>query len=83
MEVHLDGEIIMPKFANFFATVSKDGRVLSITNANPPHELLSNQIMLTESEFYLLHAVKSIEEAKKMIRSIEYKIKQVTSDSGK
>lgn len=73
----------MPKFANYFATVSEDGRITLIGDATPAHELLPNQIMLTEKEYYLLRVVKSLDEAKALLRSIDYKIgelKRVSSE---
>ncbi len=63
----------MSQFANYFATVS-NGKIVLITEASPAHELTENQIMLTPKEYRLLMVVSTIEEAKQLMGSIEYKI---------
>jgi len=63
----------MTQFANYFATVSK-GKIVMITDATPAHELTENQIMLTEKEWALLRVVHTMEEAARLLGSIEYKI---------
>jgi len=63
----------MSQFANYFATVS-NGKIMQITDATPAHELTENQIMLTPKEYRLLMVVSTIEEAKQLMGSIEYKI---------
>lgn len=72
----------MPKFANYFATVSDDGRITLLSNATPAHELLPNQIMLTEKEYYLLRVVNSLDEAKALLGSIDYKIGELKNGKG-
>jgi hypothetical protein len=67
----------MARFAELFATLNTKGKVGSVTSAYPPHELSENQIPLTPKEYALLRAVKSIEEAKALLDSVEYKISQV------
>ena len=66
----------MSKFAEYFATVS-NGKIVMLTEAHPPHELLENQIMLTGAEFRLIEVSKTLEDAKKLIGSIEYKLGKV------
>lgn len=64
----------MTRFAEYFATVSNDGKILNIVAATPAHELRENQIMLTAKEFRLLEVVRTLDEGKKLFASIEYKI---------
>lgn len=66
----------MTKFADYFATVF-GGKIAALNWAHPAHELTQNQIMLTKQEYDLLCAVKTIEEAKQLIGSVEYKISQL------
>lgn len=70
----------MPRYANYFATV-REGKITSLSNAVPAHELLPNQVMLTEKEYELLRVVKSIEEAQALLNSVNYKIGQLDDTS--
>lgn len=66
----------MSKFADYFASVLR-GKIVAITSATPPHELTRTQIMLTSAEHKFLISVSSLEVAKQLIGSIEYKISQL------
>lgn len=72
----------MPRFAEYFATVSKGGKITAITEATPAHELHDDQVMLTQSEWRLLLAVGDLGKARQLIGSIEYKIAQLTDEGG-
>lgn len=71
----------MPKFANYFATVSEDGRITLLTDASPAQELQENQIMLTPKEYALLRVVHTMDEAKKLMEGIEKKIGELNDTS--
>lgn len=64
----------MPRFAEYFAQIDEHGKVTAITSATPAHELTENQVMLTSREYALLRVVMSLEEARKLLDSIQYKI---------
>lgn len=67
----------MPRFAEYFATVSKRGEITSITEATPAHELHDDQVMLTQKEWKLIQVAGNLEKAKQLFGSIEYKISQL------
>lgn len=63
--------------AERFATL-KDGEIATIAEANPPHELLSNQIMLTKMEYFLLYKLDgkfNLDEVLELTADIKGKIK--------
>lgn len=66
----------MPRFAEYFATL-RDGKMVSVTSATPAHELLPNQVMLTEKEYKLLRVVQSIAEAEALLNSVKWKIAEL------
>ena len=66
----------MTRFADYFATIF-GGKIAALNWANPAHELTPHQIMLTKKEFDVLNTVKSIEELRQIIESVEYKISKL------
>lgn len=65
----------------YFATV-RDGKVVAITQANPPHELYENQIALTSHEFTLLRNIRRLDgdiltNAQMILDSIKSKVKEL------
>ena len=66
----------MTRFAEYFATLM-DGKMVSVTSATPAHELLPNQVMLTEKEYRLLRVVQSIAEAEALLNSVKWKIEEL------
>lgn len=67
--------------AEFVATI-RDGKVIGIVQANPPHELYENQIALTAHEFTLLRNVRRLDgdilaNAQMMLDSIKSKVKEL------
>lgn len=65
------------KTAEFFATLDDAGDVVLITQATPPHELLSNQIELTADEFRLLKAFHgNMKALHKAIHDLEKKLRK-------
>lgn len=69
----------MNKFSQRFATIHGD-IIVSVTEAYPAHELLPNQFEVTADEFKLIQAIKSISLARKLIKSLEKKIKDLKND---
>lgn len=63
----------MSRYAEFFASI-KNGKIILLGDATPAHELLPNQITLTEKEYRLLRVVQSIEEAEALLKSVQWKI---------
>lgn len=54
--------------ANKFATM-RFGKIVAVTEAMPPHELLVNQFEITDAEFDLLRSVRSLDSS---IDSLQY-----------
>ena len=62
--------------AEFFATL-KDGEIVTLGEAYPPHELLDCQIELTKQEYNLLRAIEgNVNDAWLTLRSIRNKIEE-------
>ena len=62
--------------AQFFATLSK-GKVATLGEAYPPHELLDCQIELTKQEYSLLRAIDgNVKDAWLTLRAIRNKIEE-------
>lgn len=63
--------------AEKFLTLGVNKRILGYTTATPPHELLSNQIDLTDEEYNLIRVCNGdLEKAKRIIKGLEIKIKK-------
>lgn len=63
----------MPK-SKYFASLNEKGEIVLLTDATPPHELTENQLALSYLEYKLLMAVSSLDQAKKLIASVEHKL---------
>lgn len=70
----------MPRFAEYFATVS-NGKIVGLCEASPAHELLDNQIMLTREEYQLLHGARfarsDLDKIQEAVDNIRAKIDEV------
>jgi hypothetical protein len=68
------------KSSEYFATVIEN-EISLVAIANPEHELQENQIALTSQEYYLLRSVRGqIKDIKKLVKSVEGKIKILKGD---
>ena len=69
--------MIKAPLAEYWLTISEiSGTIQGFAYGWPPHELKPNQIPITKDEFYFLKDLNrhSLDDAKKLIRSIERKI---------
>ena len=63
--------------SEYFLTLNEKGEAVLLTEAHPAHELTEDQVGLTRDEFKLMEALKGdIGKARKLIQSIEKKIKE-------
>ena len=63
--------------AEYWLTISEiSGKIRGFAYGYPPHELKPNQLPISKEEFYFLKDLnqRSLDDAKKLIRSIERKI---------
>ena len=63
--------------SEYFITVGKDGKILLMAEATPPHELKPDQVGLTEEEYKFLKACRGdLFKARSILHMIEKKIKE-------
>jgi len=63
--------------AQYFMSLNIRGEVSLIVEASPPHELLENQVALSEDEFLVLKALKGdLKALHRAIHSLEKKLKR-------